>query len=517
MKEIKTDYLVIGGGLAGLSYASTMARKGHDVILIDSGKDSHKSNSMLAQGGIVYPVKETIPSLLQDMDATTGGISNPEIVKNVCGNGKYAVDEMLIDFAGANFDRDPQGDYKLTIEGGHSQKRIIYVSDATGKHIMTPLVERSKTLDTLKIISNSMAIDLVTPSHNSVEPKDRFLPLTCLGAYIKNFDTEEINLILAKKTILGTGGIGQVYTHTTNGPDSFGHGVAMAKRIGARIMDMEYIQFHPTVFLKRGFAPLLISEALRGEGGVIVDEEGHEIMTSDIHPLKSLAPRDIVARTINLSLLKSREKNVYIDLKHLGKDFTQKRFPNIYKACLDRGIDMTKDPVPVVPAAHYLCGGVHTNEFGETNILGLSVIGESACTGFHGGNRLASTSLLECVSMAKIMADRDLKTPLNKMPDITIRPWENANKEADETLIEQDLNIIRETLWNYCGPIRNQRGLNRAGHLLNEMDWQVNNVYRNCKITRGLLNLRSGVDISKMILHACWNNKISVGCHYREN
>jgi L-aspartate oxidase len=517
MKEIRTEYLVIGAGLAGLTYASTMAAQGHDVLLIDSGHESNESNSMLAQGGIVYPIKDTIESLLADMKTTTAGVSNPEIIQDVFSKGKSAIDETLIDFAGVEFDRDSQGEFQRTIEGGHSQKRIIHIKDATGKHIMRPLVSKCKKIKNLKFMYNSMAIDLVTPSHNSTAPQDRFLPLTCLGAYIKNFDNEETHLVLAKKTVLATGGIGQVYNHTTNSPDSFGHGISMAKRIGARIMDMEYIQFHPTVFLKKGHCPLLISEAVRGEGGIITDEQGDEIMTEDIHPLKSLAPRDIVARTIKLSLLKSREKNVFIDLKNLNENFIRERFPNIFKACLERGVDITKEPVPVVPAAHYICGGIYTDKYGQTNILGLSAIGENACTGFHGANRLASTSLLECVSMAKIMAKNDIQNPPQKIPNIEIKPWENADKEASETLIEQDLNIVRETLWNYCGPIRNQRGLNRASHLLSEMDWQVKNVYRNCKITKGLLNLRSGVDISKMILHACWNNRVSSGCHYRES
>jgi len=517
MEILKTDCLVIGAGLAGLSYASEMAQKGYSVIVIDSGENSKDSNSMLAQGGIVYPETDHLQSLADDIKIAGSGIGNAGIIEKILALGRTAIDDILIDYAGVKFDKNEEGELSLTREGGHREKRIIYAKDETGRMIMRSLSNKVSELNNITIMSNSMVIDLMTPSHNSLDQTDRFSALSCVGAFVKSFDSDNVLAIYAKKTILATGGVGQIYRHTTNSQDSFGHGIAMAKRIGARIMDMEYIQFHPTVFLKAGFSPLLITEAVRGEGGVIIDEVGKEVMTSDIHHLESLAPRDIVARTITLSLLKSRYKNVYIDLRSLGPDFIKFRFPNIYENCLARNIDIAKDPIPVVPAAHYSCGGVYTDEFGQTNILGLGAIGETACTGFHGGNRLASTSLLECLAMGKIMADYDEKNIIDRHKEIKIRPWVEASEIVDEALIEQDLNIIRETLWNYCGPIRNSRRLVRASRLLNEMDWQAKSFYRNCKVSKSLLNLRSAIDVSKIVLHACWNNQTSVGCHYREN
>jgi L-aspartate oxidase len=518
MEVIRTDCLVIGGGLAGLSYAAKMAMYGHKVTIVDSSVEGASSNSMMAQGGIVYPASNDHESLIDDIFNAGAGIGHIDSIKQIVGSAKESIDEILLRLGNVEFDKNDQGEFLLTTEGGHKEKRIIYAQDATGKAIMKALYKSLKDHPNICFINNSMAIDLMTASHNSTEHVHRFMPITCMGAFIKCFADDRVFAIEAKKTMLASGGIGQVYQHTTNGADSFGHGVSMAKRIGARIMDMEYVQFHPTAMLKSGHNPLLISEAVRGEGGVLIDSRGAPVMTSDIHPLESLAPRDIVARTITLSLLDSRDKNVYIDLSSMSSDFIKGRFPNIYRRCLTRGVDITQEPIPVVPAAHYSCGGVYVDQYGQTNIARLGAVGESACSGFHGANRLASTSLLECVSMANISAKHDHEVLAStEHLDIKIKPWVDAKEEVDESLIQQDLNIIRETLWNYCGPIRNRRRLVRASRLLGEMDWQVKSFYRNCRISKSLLNLRSAIDVGQMLLHACWNNAESIGCHYREN
>jgi len=321
--------------------------------------------------------------------------------------GPEAVRELLIDELGVGFDRQSDGALHLTREGGHSQRRIIHTKDTTGHSILAAVAALVDATPGITRRAGWTAIDLLTLSHNTDDPRDRFEPLTCFGCYALDPATGEVAAILAKKTILATGGLGGIFMHTTNQPGSVGHGVAMAYRVGARLIDLEYVQFHPTVFYKKGAQPFLITEALRGEGAVLVDAQGRRFMDK-VHPLGSLAPRDVVARSIKLHLTETGEPCVYLDLGALKPDFIRERFPYIYKNCLAQGVDITCELLPVVPAAHFSCGGVHTDLQGRTNVRHLNAIGETACTGLHGANRLASTSLLECLVSARSTARADL-------------------------------------------------------------------------------------------------------------
>jgi L-aspartate oxidase len=358
------------------------------------------------------------------------------------------------------------------------------------------------------------AIDLLTLSHNVDNPADKYEPLTCFGAYVLDSSSDEVVAIVAKKTILATGGLGQIFQHTTNQPGSVGHGVAMAYRVGARLMDLEYLQFHPTVFFKKGAPRFLLTEALRGEGAMIVNAKNERFMDA-VHPLGSLAPRDVVSRTIHLELAASGEPCVFLDLSHMAPDFIRERFPSIYERCLQYGVDVTREQVPIVPAAHFSCGGVHTDLRGRTNVRNLNAIGETGCTGLHGANRLASTSLLECLTSAKFTAIADaaeIAADEFHLPEP--RAWESPNREADPTLIRQDMSLLQSTMWNYVGVIRSSKRLTRARRILLELREEIQSFYRGCRLSRPLIELRNAVQTALVIVHAASLNPRSKGCHY---
>ncbi len=319
---------------------------------------------------------------------------------------------------------------------------------------------------------------------------------------------------MAKKTILACGGLGQVYLHTTNQTGSVGHGVAMAYRVGARLIDLEYVQFHPTVFAKKNAPRFLVTEALRGEGGVLVNSRGVRFMDG-AHPLGSLAPRDVVARAITQELASSGEPCVFLDLSAMPPGFARERFPNIHERCLAHGVDMEREPIPVGPAAHFACGGVHTDLHGRTNIRHLGAIGETACTGLHGANRLASTSLLECLVGASFTARadaEDIGRESFRLPDP--RPWEGPARKADPVLVRQDMLQIQHTMWNYAGVVRSPKRLTRARRILLELREEVQSFYRGCALSRDLVDLRNAVQTALLVVHAASLNPVSKGCHY---
>ena len=361
-----------------------------------------------------------------------------------------------------------------------------------------------------------VAVDLLTLSHNSTEPDDRYEPLTCFGCYALDSATGGVVAFVARKTVLATGGLGGIFQHTTNQPGSVGHGVAMAYRVGARLIDLEYVQFHPTVFFKKGMPPFLITEALRGEGAVLVDARNQRFMDG-VHPLASLAPRDVVSRAVQRHMAETGEGCVYLDLSALKAEFIRERFPGIYQRCLAHGVDITREPIPVVPAAHFSCGGVHTDLAGRTNVRHLNGIGETACTGLHGANRLASTSLLECLVSAKAAARADLgelESGGDRRP--VPREWQSPATAPDPLLIRQDLQQIRQTMWNYAGIIRSPRRLARARRILLELHEDIQAFYRDCRPTRELIELRNAVQTALLVVHAASLNAISKGCHFVE-
>jgi L-aspartate oxidase len=517
---LQTDILVIGSGLAGLAAAWDAAKRGCQVTLLTRAENPEDSNTDWAQGGIIYRAPTESPEqLVNDILTVGGGLSSPDAARLLAREGPRLVKEILIDELGIRFDPSAENpnELDLTREAGHSLPRIVHYKDQTGFAIERAFLDRVRSHPNVTLLSHATAVDLLTVSHHSLEPTDVYRPLTCVGAYVLDQANGKIFSLLAKETILATGGLGSVYLHTTNPPGARGDGIAMAYRAGARCMNMQYIQFHPTALL----APdgcFLISETVRGEGGRLVDRHGKEFMQR-FHPDGSLAPRDIAARAIYQTMLESGEPCVYLDITHKPADYLRERFPGIYAVCIERGIDLTREPIPVVPAAHYSCGGIATDDCGRTTVLRLRAAGEVACTGLQGANRLASTSLLECLvwgtrtganAAQGIVSGGDFYFP-------RIADWRYEHEPADPALIAQDWLTIRHTMWNYVGLIRSDRRLNRAMRILRELDLEIARFYEKCEVGDSIIGLRNGILTSLLILEAAEQSRESRGCHYRIN
>lgn len=513
MNVVSTDCLVIGAGLAGSAYALHAADAGLNVQLLSVG-GPEAANSDWAQGGIVYDTSPDPSSLARDILEASDGTSNPAAVEQLVRDGPRAVESLLLNRLSVPFDRDESGVLDLTREGGHRDRRIIHAKDRTGHAILTAVAQRVAETPAVVQRTGVVAIDLLTLSHNSEEPRHRYAPLTCFGCYALDTASAEVFAIVARKTILATGGLGGIFLHTTNQKGSVGHGVAMAYRVGARLIDLEYTQFHPTVFLPPGGSPFLITEALRGEGAVLVDVRGRRFMDA-IHPLGSLAPRDIVARAIEEELARTSESRVYLELSAMTPDFIRERFPGVFAACLTHGLNITRERIPVVPAAHFSCGGVHADLEGRTNVRNLNAIGETACTGLHGANRLASTSLVECLVSARAAAEADiasLRAPALVPP--APRRWHGPAATPDPLLIRQDMSVIQQTMWNYAGIVRSPKRLARARRILLELREDIHAFYRDCRPTLELIELRNAVQTALLVVHAAALNPTSKGCHY---
>ena len=517
-KTIQTDILVIGSGLAGLAAAWDAAKRGCEVTLLTRASDPEDSNTYRAQGGIIYRGHGESPEqLVADILSAGAGLNSPEAAALLSQEGPRRVKEILIDELRVPFDSSPEspGELDLTSEAGHSIPRIIHYKDRTGFSIERAFFERVRSHPKVKVIANATAVDLLTASHHSVEPTDVYRPLTCIGAYVLDQTSGKIFSVLAKETILASGGLGSVFLHTTNPPGARGDGIAMAYRAGARCINMQYVQFHPTALL----APdgcFLISETVRGEGGRIVDRHGKEFMQR-FHPAGSLAPRDVAARAIYQTMLESGESCVYLDITHKAAEQLRERFPGIYAVCIERGIDLTREPIPVVPAAHYSCGGIATDDYGRTTVDRLRAAGEVACTGLHGANRLASTSLLECLvwgtRAGAHAAERIVRGNSFYFPQIA--DWRYEHEPADPALISQDWLTIRHTMWNYVGLIRSERRLNRAMRILRELDLEIARFYEKCEISDSIVGLRNGILTALLILESAEQARESRGCHYR--
>lgn len=516
--QTETDILVIGGGLAGLAGAWEAAKRGCQVTLLTRGSGPQESNTYRAQGGIIYRAPGESPEqLVADILSAGAGLSSREAATLLSQEGPAKVKQILIDELHVPFDSSSEcpDEPHLTSEAGHSRPRIIHYKDQTGLAIEQAFFERVRTHGNVRLLSNATAVDLLTPSHHSLKPTDVYRPLSCVGAYVLHQSTGTISPILAKETVLATGGLGNVFLHSTNPPGARGDGIAMAHRAGARIVNMQYVQFHPTAFL----APdgcFLVSETVRGEGGRLVDRHGNEFMQR-FHPAGSLAPRDVAARAIYQTMLKSGEPCVYLDISHKPADQLRERFPSIYTMCMQRGIDLTREPIPVVPAAHYSCGGIGTDDCGRTNIDRLRAVGEVACTGLHGANRLASTSLLECLvwgtragaAAAEHIASReDFYFP-------EIAEWRYEREPADPALIAQDWLTIQHTMWNYVGLVRSEKRLNRAMRVLRELDLEIARFYEKCEVSDSIIGLRNGILAALLILEGAVQCRESRGCHYR--
>ena len=513
MKTLHTDCLVIGAGLAGSAYALHAAKAGLAVELL-SLEGPLIANSDWAQGGIIYDTAPDPADLARDIITASDGTSNPAAVEQLVREGPTAVRELLLDELGVAFDREPAGELEFTREGGHSSRRIIHTKDNTGHSILAAAAQRVDATPRITRRTGWVAVDLLTLSHSSDNTADHYAPLTCFGAYVLDVASGEVHAIVAKKTILATGGLGQIFLHSTNQPGSVGHGVAMAYRVGARLIDLEYVQFHPTVFFKKNAPRFLVTEALRGEGGVLVNARGVRFMDK-VDPRGSLASRDIVARAIHQELAATGEACAYLDLSGMKPEFIRDRFPTIVARCAEHGVDITREPIPVVPAAHFSCGGVHTDLAGRTNVHHLNAVGETGCTGLHGANRLASTSLLECLTSAKFTARADAAEIARGGFHLPApRPWVGPERDADPTLIRQDLHLLQSTMWNYAGIVRSPKRLTRARRILLELREEIGSFYRGCRVTRELVELRNAVQTALLVVHAATLNPRSKGSHY---
>ena len=511
MKVLHTDCLVVGAGIAGCVYAHQAAKKGLNTLLLCCG-EMPQTNSDLAQGGIVYEPNLNLEDLLEDVRLATADLCNEKAVRSLSKAGCQAVEEIFLKDLSVPFDRDEHNALRFTREGAHRKNRILYAKDTTGHAMLSALQEAVRQNPLITVMENASAIDLLTLSHNSLDLKDRYHPLTAFGAYVLDNKTGEVFAVCAKKTVLATGGVGQIYRHTTNSENAYGHGIAMAYRVGARVMNMEFVQFHPTVFAKgKNF---LLSEALRGEGAILRNVKGEAFMEK-YHPLKDLAPRDVVSRAIEEERLETSHDCAYLDISHKPAEETKERFPAIYQKCLQEGFDMTQTPVPVVPAAHYFCGGIYATPEGRTNILHLNAIGETACTGYHGANRLASTSLLEAVGMGYLCAEEDAKDIAAQTFHIPQpKEWVVPEEKPDINLIKQDLATLRSTMWNYVGLIRSEKHLVRAEKILRHLQNEIDAFYKGTALCQELLDLRNGTKTALMITYAALRNKRSIGCHF---
>ncbi len=511
--RIETDCLVIGAGLAGSAYALQAARAGLKVQLLSMGSAA-EANSDWAQGGIIYDTQAESGSLRNDILAASDGTANPAAVEQLVRDGPAAVRDLLLDELQVGFDRSDGGELEFTREGGHSERRIIHARDLTGRAIHSAVSAAVDSSANIERHTGAVAIDLLTLSHNTDDIAARYAPLTCFGAWVLPAGEGEPVAIVARKTVLATGGLGQVFQYSTNRPGTVGHGVAMAYRVGARLIDLEYVQFHPTVFYADNAPRFLVTEALRGEGAELVNAAGVRFM-DELHPLGSLAPRDVVARAIHRELAVSGAACVYLDASAMTAEFLRERFPGVYKRCLESGVDITRQPIPVVPAAHYSCGGIHTDLNGRSNVLNLNAIGEAACTGLHGANRLASTSLLECLTGAHATAQADIADIASQnFPLPEPRPWRSPNQLPDATLIHQDLSLVQQTMWNYAGIVRSPRRLARARRILLGLREEIQTFYSHCRLTRELIELRNAVQTALLVVHAAGLNPVSKGCHF---
>ncbi len=523
MKSYEFDVMVIGSGIAGLSAAITLAENGLRVGVVTREEDPKVSNTYWAQGGIIY-LDERDDDFIHDLQKASAGTSNISAGQVILNSSGKILNELLLEKAKTDFMRCEEGSLKFTREAAHSRERILYKGDFTGKEIQISLLNYIKDksrFPNVTILTSHTAIDLITPLHHGVNITQRYEENKVVGSYL--FDQKEgrVKKALSHFTILATGGVGALYLHHSNSEGARGDGHAMAKRAGAVLTDMEFIQFHPTTFYDQSsHRRFLISEALRGEGGKLINCEGFSFM-ENYHKDKELAPRDIVSRAIVEETIKTGHECVYLDISHKESGWIQDRFPTIFQHCLKNKVDITKDPIPVVPAAHYTCGGVKSDLVGQTSLPSLYAVGEVACTGLHGANRLASTSLLEGLSWGTFAAKDILrrqafcKGPV--YPEDTIKDWFDGSAEVDSALITQDRMMVKQTMWNYVGLNRTSNRLNRAKAMFNELSDEIVKFYKNATLQDNLIGLRNSVEVAMMVLNASMRNKDSVGCFYREN
>lgn len=511
--QFSTDILVLGSGVAGSSAALTLAQQGLNVTMLSAAQDPHHCNSHWAQGGIIYKGTDDTPQrLAQDIHYAGAGICNAEAVMHLATRGPKSVEDLLINGEyKVPFDRDAQsGELALCLEASHNCARIVHWRDQTGRAITETLLQAVHANPRINILPSRTALDLLTT------PASPFKPSHCIGALIMNENTNAAEEMYASQTILATGGLGEIYQHTSNHPSARGDGMAMAYRAGASLKSMEYVQFHPTTFFFEGERSFLLTEALRGEGARLLNHQGH-YFAKDYHTLGELAPRDVVSRMIMSEMKDSGEKHMWLDISHRDAEWLRGRFPSIYEHCLRRGFDMTKVPVPIVPAAHYFCGGVEVDLDGRTSVPGLYAAGEVSCTGLHGANRLASTSLLEGLVWGQSIGQHIATLPRHELAapkNFFIPRLLNDEPPPSSELINSYWDVIKEVMWNKVGVTRTAQGLQEAGRTLRTLESTVSRMRQKYPLNIEVTTLLNGVQCALLVTHAANRNKESRGTHF---
>jgi L-aspartate oxidase len=500
----ETDYLVIGSGIAGLNFALLAAEHGH--VVVATKKSLNDTNTNWAQGGVaaVLAKDDSFERHIDDTLVAGDGLCDRSVVEMCVLDGPAQV-KRLLDL-GVRLDRGPDGELDLGREGAHTRHRVVHWEDVTGREIQRALIEAVKKHSNITLLDEHIAVDLLSMAKYGGDPG-------CFGAYVLDRRTGEVKTICARATVLASGGTGKVYVYTSNPDVATGDGIAMAYRIGAAVGDLEFVQFHPTVLYHPMARNFLLSEAMRGEGGVLKLAGGATFM-ENYHPMKSLASRDIVARAIDNELKKSGADSVFLDMTHLDPGFVRGRFPNIHDKCLSLGIDITKQPIPVVPAAHYMCGGIKTDMNGATTVSGLYAIGECAFTGLHGANRLASNSLLEGMVYSTRAANAVKDLPRHRPGQVALWSSGDATDSNDAIVVSLNWEEIRRFMWSYVGIVRSDKRIMRAHRRIELMRDEIRQYYLDFKITNDLIELRNLALVAHLIIESARRRKESRGLHF---
>lgn len=518
----QTDVLIIGSGVAGLTTALELSDHGTSSVVLTRSDDINDCNTSLAQGGIIYQGKTDTPELLAaDIKRAGAGWCHDEAVEKLVNNGPDILKRFLIDRLHVPFDQESNQQLARCQEAAHSIARIIHVQDATGQAIQDALIRTASENPLITVLTKHTAIDLITPDHHSTDSRFIYPKKNCIGAYVLDRNNQTVKRFISQFTVLASGGLGDLFLHSSNPRSVRGDGLAMANRAGARIINAEFVQFHPTTFFQEGAPNFLVSEAVRGAGAQLVHSDGQAFMHRYDPQWKDLAPRDVVSRAIFNEMTQHDTPCVYLDLKsHMRPAEIGRRFPNIQRFCLRFGVDICKQLIPVTPAAHYSCGGIWVDRHGQSDIDCLYAAGEVACTGVHGANRLASTSLLEGV-VAGVGVASHINSRRSARPCFdasTIPLWQgNESQLADEVLVQHDMQRIQAIMWNYVGVSRTGARLFRALRELRNLETEIEHFYRNNRVNDSLIGLRNAVRTALIITLAAWSNKNSVGCHFRED